>query len=409
VNTDDLRVLADRADSIKGRPATRLSEVHQRIRTARRRLAAGAVTGAAALVLAILIAVTLVGGGDHRSMDPVGPLPSPTQSPIPSETEVVPAGQVTIEADVRSRDIRGWTVLDTLTNTQPGHRGASELTTTVTVHSEQTFFATYCHASDPAVWFFYSFTDGGGGYSRCDEGSRELPPPDLYPDAYSQGQATPTTFHMYVGRLSGKAQACYEGRSSDPHADCAERYGTPRPVAGAEFGFRIFDLGPAPTVLTLFGETNRQEPAYRLPALSSIGDDAWLVDRAMVAAPGADRLAVELPASNVARVVDVYTDAGRHKEDRCLGRHADELPDWESTDHNIYEAAVDEVCGVDIRLVVDGTTVSQEEDFYAGGHFMEVGTRLAPGAAHGVAVEVVRGDPRNLSYGIVVRTATQMP
>jgi hypothetical protein len=40
---------------------------------------------------------------------------------------------------------------------------------------------------------------------------------------------------------------------------------------------------------------------------------------------------------------------------------------------------------------------------------MEVGTRLAPGAAHGVAVEVVRGDPRNLSYGIVVRTATQMP
>jgi hypothetical protein len=213
---------------------------------------------------------------------------------------------------------------------------------------------------------------------------------------------------MYVGRASGKAQACYEGRSRDPLADCARRYGPPQPVAGAEFGFRIFDLGPAPTVLTLFGEANTKEPAYELPALSSIGGHAWLVDRAVVAAPGADRLAVELPASNVARVVDVYTDAGRHKE-RCLDQHADELPDWGSTDHGVYEAAVDKVCGVDIRLVVDGTTVAPEEDFYAGGHFMAVGARLAPDAAHGVVVEVVGGDPRNLRYGIVVRTATHMP
>jgi hypothetical protein len=408
VNTDHLRVLADRADSIEGRAATRLDEVHQGIQRARRRRAAGAVTGAAALVLAILIGVALVGGGNHRATDPVKPLPTPTQSPTPGETDVVPTGQVTIEADVRPGDIRGWTVLDTLTNTQPQHRGASELTTTVTVHSEQTFYATYCHAADPAVWFFYSFTDGGGGYGRCDEGSRELRPPDLYPDAYSQGEATPTTFHMYVGRVSPEAQACYVGRSSDPLAACAERYGTPQPAVGAEFGFRIFDLASAPTVLTLFGGPNEQERAFELPALSTIGGQAWLVDRAVVAAPGAGRLAVELPASNLARLVDVYTGAGRHVE-RCLDQHADELPDWESTDHGIYEAAVDEVCGVDIRLVVDGTTVSPEDDFYAGGHFMEVGTRLAPDATHGVVVEVVRGDPRNLSFGIVVRTATQLP
>ena len=37
MNGDDLRVLANRADTVLGRPDQRLAEVHARIRSARRR------------------------------------------------------------------------------------------------------------------------------------------------------------------------------------------------------------------------------------------------------------------------------------------------------------------------------------------------------------------------------------
>jgi hypothetical protein len=40
---------------------------------------------------------------------------------------------------------------------------------------------------------------------------------------------------------------------------------------------------------------------------------------------------------------------------------------------------------------------------------MELGARLEPGTGHQVEVEVVRGDPRNIQYAVVVRTRTQIP
>ena len=47
MNTDDLRALASRADPVEGRSTTRLTEVHDRIRVARRRRTATAGAGAA--------------------------------------------------------------------------------------------------------------------------------------------------------------------------------------------------------------------------------------------------------------------------------------------------------------------------------------------------------------------------
>ncbi len=141
--------------------------------------------------------------------------------------------------------------------------------------------------------------------------------------------------------------------------------------------------------------------------MSTLDRVGWLVDRAVTAAPGADRLAFELPASDSDYLVDVYT--GRAPHQRCVAQHADDLPDGESSDHNTYEAAVDRVCGVDLRLVVDGTPVSPDEDPHAVGHFMELGARLSSGTSHQVVVEVVRGDPRNMQYAAVVRVLTQIP
>ena len=123
----------------------------------------------------------------------------------------------------------------------------------------------------------------------------------------------------------------------------------------------------------------------------------------------ADRLAFELPPSDAEYLVDVYTEDAPHS-DRCLAQRADELPDWEHTDHTVYEAAVDKVCGVGLLLVVDGTTIAPEAvDPDATGHFGELGARLSRGADHQVEVNVVRGDPRNIRYAVAIRTRTELP
>ena len=147
---------------------------------------------------------------------------------------------------------------------------------------------------------------------------------------------------------------------------------------------------------------------WQFKALESIKGVGWLVDRAVVAAPDAPRLAFELPASGE-YLIDVYDAEGPH-HDRCMKQHADELPNWASTDTHVYEAAVDKVCGVDLRLVVDGTTIAPEDvDRDVTGHFSGLGARLSPGTAHQVEIQVVRGDPRNIRYAVVVHVRTEIP
>jgi hypothetical protein len=274
----------------------------------------------------------------------------------------------------------------------------------VTVHTDPTYYQFYCRSADPSVWYFLGFTDGGGASERCDEGSPSLPPPDMLEPGSNAG--TLTTFRMFVARLSPEERACYRKGVED----CSKRYGTPQPLAAtdAEFGFRVFDLRPAPSVLELFQDAGNGEP-FQFEALSSINGVAWLVDRAVVAAPDAHRLAIELPASDPEHIVDVYVAIGPNN-DRCMAQHADEIPKDDSPDHSVYAAAVDKVCGVDLRLVVDGTTIAPEEVVpVTTGHFSDLGARLSPGIDHQVEVKVIRGDPRNIRYAAVVRTRTQMP
>jgi hypothetical protein len=396
VNTDELRVLARRADDVEGRPETRLEEVHARIQRTRRHRAVGAGTATLAVLLTLGIAATLVGGDGSRSHQPVEP------APTPSEKQQVPTGQRTVAPRVAPEDLRGWTVLATRTTRQPENRGASELVATVTVHSDSTYYSSYCHSDDPSVWFFIERTDGGAAWGPCDEGVATLAPPDLAetPDLW---MPTPTWLRMIVSRPSVAERACYLRGTED----CRVRFGRPQPTGGtgADFGFRLFDPPPDRPTFTLFRGPGLQHEV--LMALSTIGGTPWLVDRAVVSAPDARRLTVELGPAAPARLVDVYSSPVR--PERCARRHARDVPDPAVTDTRVFEAAWNRVCGVGLRLVVDGSVVPATSEPSEAGHFRELGALLAPGEPHTVEVTVVRGDPHTVRLAVVLRDRTTMP
>ena len=170
-----------------------------------------------------------------------------------------------------------------------------------------------------------------------------------------------------------------------------------------------FYQDPVRPVLQFFDYDAYNGGGYSLGALSRINGVSWLLDRVVLAADDADRLAFVLPKSDAEYLIDVYTE-GTPRSDRCPAKHEDELPDFEHTDHGIYAAAEDKLCGADLRLIVDGIRIAPE-DIYpeVTGHFQELGVRLAAGVDHQIEVKVVRGDPRNIRYAVAIRTRTELP
>jgi hypothetical protein len=252
------------------------------------------------------------------------------------------------------------------------------------VHSEETFLVTYCHSADPSVWYFYRFSGGGGGYGRCAEGTAALPPPDL-PLYRLQQPVQPVTVRMFVARISAESKACFRRAA----VDCLAVPGAPQPLAvtDADFGFRLFDHTGAPVVLKLFG--------YDYEALSTKDGKPWIVDRAVLAARGADRLAVRLPDAKHRWLVGVFQQEAPHKE-VCTRRHG--LDKHEGRNLAQYRA-IERTCGTRLRLVVDGRVRSHRgnDDTSYGDPW----TYAAPGA-HEVTVEVTKGDPRNVRYAVIV-------
>lgn len=86
MNGHDLQFLADRADTVRGRPDQRLGEVHARIRSARRRRAAAAGAGASAAVVALVIGVAVLTGTSWTEKDnsPIPPVDSPSRTDAPT-------------------------------------------------------------------------------------------------------------------------------------------------------------------------------------------------------------------------------------------------------------------------------------------------------------------------------------
>ena len=116
----------------------------------------------------------------------------------------------------------------------------------------------------------------------------------------SQHFSEPMTARMYVTRVSPELAAC----ARKAEVDCLGVYGAPAPLTStdAEFGFRVYEHRAAPIVLRLFG--------YTYEALSIQDGQSWVVDRAVLSAPGANRLAVRLPDAKHRWLVGLFRTRG---------------------------------------------------------------------------------------------------
>jgi hypothetical protein len=83
MNVEDLRFLADRAETVVGRPDQRLAEVHARIKSARRQRAATVAASASAAVLALVVGLAVLTGptGSNKDNGPIPPANSDTTAP----------------------------------------------------------------------------------------------------------------------------------------------------------------------------------------------------------------------------------------------------------------------------------------------------------------------------------------
>ena len=388
----DLEGLRELGDQLRQPGFEELLETRRR-RTRSKRIATVLSAAAAG---AVVVAIALAPGQQARTdLPPVDRSPTPTTRPTPDVR--APAGQQTIAPDLSPADAHGWGVLASVTNTGE-HRGDSELTAVVPDTRE--LVSTYCRG--PAdLFYFLDIGDGGGEYGRCapDADTSLAPDQDIGDLVTEDPVGSPQTIRMWIARPSTDLMGCLQAGTGE----CTLSDVPPITDPDVDFGFRVYEH-QSTLAFRLLDDAGNGEP-YPLQALSTAGGAAWLVDRAVVAAPDADRLVIDLPASDGDRLIDIYQGLGRHLE-RCRSQHADELPDWLTTDHLVYERAFDEICGVDLRLMVDGSVVSPAGNPLARGHFQELGAELSPGTDHVVVVEVVRGDPRDVAYAVVVRTRT---
>lgn len=205
---------------------------HRRSRRAHAAMACGL---AAAGVVAVVGALTLTGGTNKSEPEPTTP------TPTPSDLFVIPDGQTTIPVDIRPGDVRGWDVLATVTNTQPEHRRAADLSTTVTVHTDgasgENQVSYYCRTGDEEIWMVTRVSGGGGGIGPCDsEGPMAFQPVTDVPQWTSQHAAEPLTVRMYLTRVSSELLACNRKGAED-----CTRYAQPLQTTDADFGFRIYE------------------------------------------------------------------------------------------------------------------------------------------------------------------------
>lgn len=368
----------------------------RRRRTRRAQVAAGSSLASALVVVATALAS--LGQADRSVPDPVAPTPTPTP------TFEIPSGQETLVPDIEPGDVAGFDVVATLTTEQPEHRGDPVLTTTFPDRGVS--ISAYCRG-DVGLYYFYDLDDGSAGFDRCaPDATRSFVPPDDLGDGGAEDPVDPSdpsrTVRMWVARPTQEFLDCQHSN----RGDCPRVEDVP-PVSDpdAEYGFRLYGSPEVRSVLELpVPDGNGGTQGFR--ALVTHDGVPWLLDRAVMAAPDVSRLALPLEASDTPRLVDVYADDGDHRE-RCRTRRADDLPSYEHTDSRDYWAAVDRLCGFELRLVVDGRVVGDLAETVDGTEALR--TVLPAGSFHQVEVEVVRGDPRDLRFAVVLHTRTQLP
>jgi hypothetical protein len=408
VNTESLRRLADRAEGVEGRRADRLTEVHGRIRRARRRRAAiGAVTAVA--TVALVVAGVALAGSTDRSQEPVGPN---TPQPTPTETVEAPSGQVTLRPEIGPGDIRGWELRASRTNSEPDYAGATDLSLTVEtggLYAFQSHIVTFCNG-DPNTWWVLTMDLGGVEGGRNPDGSMqdgtrgmfgtcsqddpiEVPGPtgNIEPQTRNYREAAMAyPLRMFVtDEVSTAAQQCLN-RTMDTDA-CLSTHGlTPLGDTDATFGFGVYEHKAAPVVLS--------GPNIESQALTMADGVEYLVDRAVVSAPGSPRLVVAMPASDRSRIVAVYA-SGTAALEECAEGLGHRKPPQSAEEEQAQVEEFDRKCNTELELRLDGQRPPfPEHDFYFGDQQVV----LPPGDARTVTIEVTKNDPRNVRYALVI-------
>lgn len=411
MNTDDLRRIAVRAEGVEGRQADRLVELRARIRAARRRRAAAGAVATLGVVVALVAGAAAVTGTTDKTQEPID---KRTPQPTPTRIVETPRGQVTIQPEIGPGDIQGWELRESRTNAQPGLAGATDLSVTVEtggLYSFQSHFVTFCNG-DPDTWWVLTMDLGGVDGGRNPDGSMQdgsraffgscsqddpttVPAPTASIEPGTRNYREPARAYpmrMFVtGRLTEAAQQCL-GATLDTGACLSAHALTPLEGTDATFGFGIYEHRAAPVVLSGLGGSLQSQ------ALTMADGVEYLVDRAVVAASGASRLVVALPASNRSVIVAVASS-----ETAALERCAEQLglnePPSNAEEESADLATFDRRCIAEVELRVDGQPASdQEYDFYFGEHQVV----LPPGDAHEITVEVVRNDPANIRFALVV-------
>lgn len=389
MNTEDLRALAQRAETVKGREGVRLAELHDRIRTARRHRAAATAAASAAAVLVLVVGGRFLAETSERAEEPIKRPTRTASTQTATETLAIPAGQVTITPDIRPGDVRGWKTLGVRTNTQPGYQGVTDLSMTVTEHAQGgSTVDFFCHAG-PETWWSSSHGDGGAGYGPCSLGDPVTPPPpgDLGPTTLFRF-AEPVPVRLFVFAPTEAQRQCLHRRGSV--ADCQIR---PAASTDATFGFVIYEHPANRSVLHVWKYLD-------FDALTILDGQEYLTERAVVAAPGSDRLVIGLDGSDRELLVSLFAMTNKRGQE-CMEDYvaAHLLPGTsrESADRALVDESV-AFCSVEYALKVDGSIAPKaDESLGFGDQFMR-----APAGAREVTVDVTHGDPRNERLAVVI-------
>lgn len=410
MNTDSLRRLAGRAEGIEGRRADRLTELHGRIRQARRRRAAmGAATAAAAI--ALVVAGMTFAGSNAKTQPPVGPN---TPRPTPSDVVEEPPGQVTVRSEIGPGDIRGWELRGSRTNGRPGPAGATDLSLTVetgglggTYPEGQSYAAPFCNG-DPDTWWVLTMDidgDGAGNPDPSDKGTRGYsgpcthddptgvpPPTGVIGDGLREEPAMAYPLRMFVtDALPVAAQDCLTRRMDTDSCLAAHRI-APLDDTDATFGLGVYEHLTAPTVMNVLG-------GWTFEALAMADGVEYLVDRAVVSGQGSPRLVVQMPASDRSRIVAVYATETPALED-CSASLGHRKPQ-SAKEETAQLKERDRRCTTDLELRVDGQLppVAGQDYGYFG---FDGQALLPPGNARTVTIDVIKNDPRYVRYALVI-------
>jgi hypothetical protein len=120
----------------------------------------------------------------------------------------------------------------------------------------------------------------------------------------------------------------------------------------------------------------------------------------VVAATGAPRLVVPVPASDHSMIVAVYA-TGTPELEKCAGRVNPDRHLSNAEEENTDLERFERLCVAEVQLRVDGRVQRQQHDFYFG----EQQVLLEPGEARELTVDVVKNDPRNVRYALVIWVA----